>query len=655
MLHIDSSHPLNERRHLLYRFISAALVWAALFGLTGCQSDDDTVANPPATTAVKTDSDRERIAQLVDSEQRILDLEPFISQIGDYLAASDPVNRRDLDKIFLDQVQYTPIETPPEMAMTVYSPRTHLAVHPITWPVGDSTSIDDASFLDQLWAPLRATHRFTDTQFGIESGNFKEANQYFEMETSFEGRLSSLTGKLALTTGVLTWTSGIKATQTIGWRKTNGVWYIDSWKQTSFSMLQSTKPLFEDVTQQAISNPATLKSVQRSSQEELLNQRIESKTIMRPVHDGFSCFDDWEGGSQYPSVSVVDFDGDGDDDIFLTDRVLPGIMLRNDDGQFTDVTDSIGLKVPGQTHCALFADFDNDGDSDLLVGRSIGQSMFFVNDDGRFRRDASMDKELEFVRFVVSGTVFDINNDGLLDVYLSTYVTGENLADLTWVDSLIRPQDRQHLLTVAKQHPWLNRGGPANVVLMNVDGRLRRIEAGEELQQFRNTYQSTTADWDQDGDLDLYLSNDFSPDVFLRNDTTAGSPAPVFVSVGEKIAADAGMSFSMGSSWGDFDNDGDLDLYVSNMYSKAGRRIIETAGKVDPRSDSGSRGNFLYRNDGGTFRQIAGADKDAQHVAKVGWSFGGQFADFDNDRRLDLYVPSGFFTAPKKVRSNRDL
>jgi len=66
-------------------------------------------------------------------------------------------------------------------------------------------------------------------------------------------------------------------------------------------------------------------------------------------------------------------------------------------------------------------------------------------------------------------------------------------------------------------------------------------------------------------------------------------------------------------------------------------------------------GNYLFKNDEGSFRQVAGFDAPDQHVAKVGWSFGGQFADFDNDGNLDLYVPSGFFTAPEKVRSNEDL
>jgi hypothetical protein len=72
---------------------------------------------------------------------------------------------------------------------------------------------------------------------------------------------------------------------------------------------------------------------------------------------------------------------------------------------------------------------------------------------------------------------------------------------------------------------------------------------------------------------------------------------------------------------------------------------------VDPRIAIAARGNFLYRNEGGTFQEVA----EELHAAKVGWAFGGQFADFNNDGRLDLYVPSGFYTAPGRVATQVDL
>ena len=112
------------------------------------------------------------------------------------------------------------------------------------------------------------------------------------------------------------------------------------------------------------------------------------------------------------------------------------------------------------------------------------------------------------------------------------------------------------------------------------------------------------------------------------------------------------MAFGMGASVGDYDNDGDLDLFISNMYSKAGNRIVPAIGDTDPRIIVAARGNFLYRNDGGVFKQVAEADAPE---TKVGWAFGGQFADFNNDGWLDLYVPSGLYTAPKEVATQVDL
>ena len=144
--------------------------------------------------------------------------------------------------------------------------------------------------------------------------------------------------------------------------------------------------------------------------------------------------------------------------------------------------------------------------------------------------------------------------------------------------------------------------------------------------------------------------------MFLRNDTPVGEFKLDFSVISAEVFPDGSMGFGMGASWGDFDSDGQLDLYVSNMYSKAGMRIVnQLNGEVDPRIKVSARGNFLYRNDEGRFKQVAGLEESDQHVAKVGWSFGGQMADFNNDTSLDLYVPSGFFTAPEKYASTVDL
>jgi hypothetical protein len=86
------------------------------------------------------------------------------------------------------------------------------------------------------------------------------------------------------------------------------------------------------------------------------------------------------------------------------------------------------------------------------------------------------------------------------------------------------------------------------------------------------------------------------------------------------------------------------------MYSRAGHRILKKFPDADERIKTSSRGNFLFRNLDGKFEQVAGFDESDQHVSKVGWSYGGQFADFDNDSNLDIYVPSGYYTPPPQIR-----
>ena len=102
--------------------------------------------------------------------------------------------------------------------------------------------------------------------------------------------------------------------------------------------------------------------------------------------------------------------------------------------------------------------------------------------------------------------------------------------------------------------------------------------------------------------------------------------------------------------------DGDEDLYVSNMYSKAGRRITEQIPGLDDRMSAVAYGNFLYKNDGQKgMKRMSGADGKPIPVHLAGWSWGGMFTDFDNDGFLDLYVSSGYYTPPPGQDNGVDL
>jgi hypothetical protein len=108
----------------------------------------------------------------------------------------------------------------------------------------------------------------------------------------------------------------------------------------------------------------------------------------------------------------------------------------------------------------------------------------------------------------------------------------------------------------------------------------------------------------------------------------------------------------MGASWGDYDRDGRQDLYVTNMYSRAGRRItarLDAAGFAPL-----ARGNSLFRNQGDDFVRVSGLESPALLVERGGWGWGGQFVDLDNDGYLDIYALSGFYTAPEEVSLPED-
>jgi len=198
---------------------------------------------------------------------------------------------------------------------------------------------------------------------------------------------------------------------------------------------------------------------------------------------------------------------------------------------------------------------------------------------------------------------------------------------------------------------FINRIGPPNKLLVNRgEGRFEVAPENEQVSLGYNSFQATWADFDKDGDPDLYVSNDFAPDYFLRNDGAGG-----FSDITTEAGGNTMRGFGMGASWGDYDNDGHQDLYISNMYSKAGMRIIAQIPDLDSRFQRSADGNRLYRGLGNRFELVSGSQPPAMLVTQAGWSWGGQFMDIDNDGFLDIYVTSGYDTIPDEVATDVDL
>ena len=94
---------------------------------------------------------------------------------------------------------------------------------------------------------------------------------------------------------------------------------------------------------------------------------------------------------------------------------------------------------------------------------------------------------------------------------------------------------------------------------------------------------------------------------------------------------------------------------VLRHVSKAGKRITKQIPGINPIFAAMARGNSLFRNRGGVFEKISGTDESSVQVEMAGWSWGSQFADLDNDGRLDIYGLSGHYTAPKAVENQVDM
>ncbi|MFT7304090.1 MAG: hypothetical protein ACI8UZ_002938 [Akkermansiaceae bacterium] len=497
------------------------------------------------------------------------------------------------------------------------------------------------SFPAEWKAQLKEGSTWQNASFGTLSGTFNGPN--FVTLTKFEGLLTHPDGSL----------TGIKAKQKMTWMvKPNDQFSLLDWKPLAFEAVQAPRALFQEVTSTAIPSDYERNEARRSAHQEITRQALAEKRLMLPKRE-YADLPDMSSAYQYPSVSVVDYNCDGHDDFFITARYTePQLFKNKGDGTFEDVSIESGL-TPG--HCVnfvLFADFDNDGDPDALVCRSLEPTLYYQNHKGRFENVTHKLCDLGEQFFVVSASAADLNRDGLLDVYLTTYTPGTDVNPI-WKERYLPPADAAHLTEISKtSHPYFDDHGAPNLLLMNRgNGRLERA-GGDVVKLWRKSYQPVWADVDNDGDDDLYVCNDFSPDSFLRNDTPKGAAEPVFTEAFKETFPDREMAFGMGASFGDYDNDGDLDLFVSNMYSKAGNRIISLVGKVDPRIKVAARGNFLSQNTEGKFHQVAKPDADE---TRTGWSFGGQFADFNNDGLLDIYVPCGLYSAPKEVATEVDL
>ncbi|HXM15300.1 MAG TPA: CRTAC1 family protein, partial [Candidatus Eremiobacteraceae bacterium] len=322
-----------------------------------------------------------------------------------------------------------------------------------------------------------------------------------------------------------------------------------------------------------------------------------------------------------PGVCVSDYDKDGWQDIYFVngrDRYNRGIAAKNalyhnnGNGTFTDVTDAAG--VPGTNYGlgCVWGDYDNDGFPDLFVTQFGANVLYHNNGDGSFTDVTAKAgvAGLEAGEFHSGAVFLDYDRDGKLDLYVGSYVAlgpkAQRYCDIGGIKSSCAPA----------VYP----GSPNALYHNNGNGTFTNVTVAAKILQPNGKNLSVGAyDWDNDGWPDLFVANDGQP-AYLYENLHNGKFRETAELAGMAYNTHGQMMASMCISLGDFNNDGWLDLYISDFQKNS---------------------DHVWRNSGKGYFDEVSDEAGITLATKDVLSFGGGFFDYDNDGWLDIFIGNG--------------
>ncbi|MHC4742048.1 MAG: FG-GAP repeat domain-containing protein, partial [Planctomycetota bacterium] len=355
--------------------------------------------------------------------------------------------------------------------------------------------------------------------------------------------------------------------------------------------------------------------------QEIVLTDVTDKTGITFVHTDGSFGKRYMMENVTAGIALLDYDNDGDIDIyFLNGGILKGnpskekpanALYRNDGNwKFTDVTAEAGVGDTGHALGVVAGDYDNDGDLDIYVNNHGPNVLYRNNGDGTFTDVTEQAGVANGDQMGAGACFLDADADGDLDLYVSNYVVFDY---------------SKHVIKTVKGYPKYS--GPPNypttvdaLFRNNGDGTFTDVTEESGIAVGSGSGMGTVcADYDNDGDTDIFVANDMGANFLFQNDGKGKF---------EEVGLFSGFAYdlhgeeygSMGPDCGDYDNDGLLDIYLTSYQKQS---------------------TTLYRNLGDGFFEDVTRNTGAGDATFSLVTWGNAFVDFDHDGDRDIFVASG--------------